>query len=73
MPNETDTTEMKEVFPMDLGAFYLTDKMGVKLSAVTVQEIFNAPMWKSYFINGLGDFEMVDRRTGRWRKFNIVR
>ena len=67
-----DKSNLKEVLPMDLGRFYLTDKMGVKLSDVSVQDVFNAPFWKSYYLGDSGRFVAVDNRNGRAREYKIV-
>ena len=68
----TDST-LTEVYPMDLGEFILTDKMGVKLTLAKVQDIFNAPMWKSYYLGDSSRFVAVDHRTGKSQEYKIYR
>ena len=65
-------SDLKEVEPMDIGAFYLTDKMGTKLSDFTVQRIFNQPMWKRHYISPTGEFFSLDIRDGKVTECKIV-
>jgi len=63
---------MKEIYPMDLGSFQLFDSVGKLVIPIkTIQEFFNSPFWKTYYIGessderGLKDFQVVDKRTGK--------
>lgn len=66
------TDGMTEVYPEDLGAFYLTDSVGRKLENRDMQKIFNDVIWKSFFIDGAGRFACVDHRNGKGIELKIT-
>lgn len=73
MKNYFSTDGLKEVYPEELGRFHLFHKVtGKELTHAEMQEIFNAPVWKSYYINGIGRFVFVDVRTGKSHEYKIV-
>ena len=65
------TKGMREVYPMDLGAFILCNSKGESLPEKAVQLIFDQPMWKSYFVDDKGGFVCVDNRTGKFTRLEI--
>lgn len=71
MAKKIDYSELKEVYPMDLGAFMLYTQEGYKMPKNHIQDIFNAPCWKSYYIDGKGRFLVVDNRNGKATELKI--
>ena len=55
MAKKIDYSDTKEIFPMDLGNFKLYDMSGYLMPKNHIQKIFNAPMWKSYYLGNLTD------------------
>ena len=71
MENKINYSELKEVYLTSLGAFMLYTQEGYKMPENHIQDIFNAPFWKSYYIDGKGRFLVVDNRNGKAMELKI--
>lgn len=72
MKHYFSTKGLTEVYPLDLGSFKLYNAIEQELGMRDMQEIFNMPMWKSYYIDGKGRFAVVDNRNGKSQEYKII-
>ena len=71
MENKINYSELKEVYLTSLGAFMLYTQEGYKMPKNQIQDIFSAPCWKSYYIDGRGNFLVVDNRSRKAMELKI--
>ena len=71
MEDKINYSELEKVYLRNLGAFMLYTQEGYKIPKNQVQDICSGRCWKSYYIDGRGNFLVADNRSGKAMELKI--